>query len=271
MLHKQIHVPIELKLDNQEEGAFRATFSRFNVVDLDNDVTLAGAFQNGEKVRIAQWGHNWGMPVIGTGVIDSDTETAWVDGQFNLKMTAGRDTYEAVKFAGDLQEFSYGFDIKDWSIGEFDGREVRFLRAVKVYEVSPVLLGAGIGTGLDSIKSLDVLTAHGKTLADHRDALLAGARDLVSRYEALAASEAKEGRAISTARREQMGSIAHELETSATALRTILKETEPKREDDGEAVKALADTLRGEQLRFLAYQSRRNGARTPLIEGVSHA
>jgi hypothetical protein len=46
----------------EKEGSFRATFSRFDVVDRDGDVTLADAFTRGQEVRIAQWGHNWGAP-----------------------------------------------------------------------------------------------------------------------------------------------------------------------------------------------------------------
>ena len=34
-----------------------------------------------------------------------------------------------------------------------DGKHVRFLKALQVYEVAPVFLGAGVGTGTTSIKS----------------------------------------------------------------------------------------------------------------------
>jgi hypothetical protein len=52
-----------------------------------------------------------------------------------------------------LQEWSYSFDILDASFGEFEGKQVRFLRKLKVHEVSPVMLGAGIGTHTRAIKS----------------------------------------------------------------------------------------------------------------------
>lgn len=141
------------KADSDQTGAFRATFATFNVVDKDGDVTIPGAFEVGARVRIAQWGHNWGAPAIGAGVIGADSSRAWVDGKFALAMAAGRETYEAVKALGELQEYSYGFDIEKSRPGSFEGQSVRFLERLKVHEVSPVMLGAGIGTGTDSIKS----------------------------------------------------------------------------------------------------------------------
>ena len=36
-----------------ELGIFQAIFSRFNVIDKDGDVTLPGAFTDGQKVKIA--------------------------------------------------------------------------------------------------------------------------------------------------------------------------------------------------------------------------
>ncbi|WP_433233731.1 hypothetical protein [Actinomadura nitritigenes] len=41
----------------------------------------------------------------------------------------------------------------EYSFGEFKGQRVRFLDSVKVHEVSPVLLGAGVGTRTLSAKS----------------------------------------------------------------------------------------------------------------------
>lgn len=139
------------------EGSFTATFARFGQVDLDGDVTLKGAFEIGAKARIAQFGHNWNAYTIGTATIGADSERAWVDGQFNLKTTAGRDHYEAVKDAGELQQFSYGYDAPGArpptaeEIAKWPGVK-RILPKLIVHEISPVMLGAG-ETRLESIKS----------------------------------------------------------------------------------------------------------------------
>jgi HK97 family phage prohead protease len=143
--------PVELKLSG-DAGAFRARFATFNAVDRDGDVTLPGAFRDGQWVKIAAWGHNWSVLPVGKGVISTDASHARVDGRFFLNTTAGRETYAVVKDLGDLQEWSYGYDVLDAERGRFQGRPVRFLKALNVHEVSPVLVGAGIGTMTEALK-----------------------------------------------------------------------------------------------------------------------
>lgn len=153
MKTKTFTAPIELKADGEgEPGEFTAVFSRFNVVDHDGDVTIPGAFKDGQQVRIAYWGHRWQDLPVGRGVIHQDGEKAWVDGKFFLDTIAGKETYQTVKNLEELQEWSYGFDVEEAEPGVFDGQDVVFLRRLEVYEVSPVLLGAGIGTGTTDIK-----------------------------------------------------------------------------------------------------------------------
>lgn len=151
MKTKTFRAPIELK-ENGEKGEFTAVFSRFNVIDHDGDVTVPGAFRDGQKVRISYWGHRWQDLPVGKGVIHQDDEKAWVDGQFFLDTIAGKETYQTVKNLEELQEWSYGFDVEKAEPGVFDGRDVMLLQALDVHEVSPVMLGAGIGTGTTSIK-----------------------------------------------------------------------------------------------------------------------
>lgn len=149
---KVFRAPIELK-ESEQPGEFTAIFSTFNVVDHDVDVTLPGAFSEGQKVRISYWGHRWHDLPVGKGVIHSDEEKAWVEGQFFIDTEAGMETYKTVKNLGELQEWSYGFDIDECRFGKFEDRDVRFLEKLTVFEVSPVMLGAGIGTQTVAIKS----------------------------------------------------------------------------------------------------------------------
>lgn len=135
------------------EGEFRAIFSSFDVIDHDGDVTKPGAFEEGQEVKVASWGHDWGDLPVGKGIIHSDEKKAWIDGQFFLDTTSGLDTYTTVKNLGNLQEWSYGFHPVKWEMGEFEEQEVRFLKKVAVHEVSPVMLGAGLGTRTVSIKA----------------------------------------------------------------------------------------------------------------------
>lgn len=148
---KEFRAPIHLK-DDGEEGAFEAVFATFNVVDRDGDVIRPGAFTEGQKVRISAWGHNWNALPVGDGILSADETTSRVKGRFFLDTGGGLETYRTVKNLGPLQEWSFGFDILESSQGEFEGEQVRFLEKLDVYEVSPVMLGAGIGTRTTAIK-----------------------------------------------------------------------------------------------------------------------
>jgi hypothetical protein len=139
---------VELKVGDGElkvgdEGTFRATIARYNTVDSDGDVTLAGAFTPGQAVRIAQWGHNWSALPVGEGTLGGDAGRAWVDGQLYLDTVAGREHYAVLKRAGPRQQWSYGFTVKRATRGEFQGHAVRFLHELHVIEASPVMAGAG--------------------------------------------------------------------------------------------------------------------------------
>lgn len=143
-----------------DEGQVVAEFARLNVKDHDGDVTVPGAFKEGAPVRVSAYNHgSWGGQLpIGKGTISSDQNVATADLQFFLQTTAGRDTFEVVKQLGDLMEWSYGYDVLEGGPGKHDGEDVNFLKALEVHEVSPVLLGAGIGTRTVSAKSLKALS-----------------------------------------------------------------------------------------------------------------
>lgn len=153
MEQKIFRAPIELKADG-EEGEFRAEFATLNVIDHHSDVTVPGAFHNGQAVVIEPWNHGWTLP-SGKGVIQSDDRKAWVDGVFFLDTDAGRETYRTVKNLGPLAEWSYSFDVEESGNGEFESQQVRFLRKLDVAGVGPVTRGAGIGTGTVAIKQKD--------------------------------------------------------------------------------------------------------------------
>lgn len=145
----------QLKVDG--EGQFSAVFATLNVVDKDGDVLRPGSVESGQPVRISAYGHrSWnGELPVGKGVIREEDDELIVDGQFFLGSQVAKDTYETVKGLGELQEWSFGFDVITSSQGEFEGTSVTFLEKMDVHEVSPVMLGAGIGTRTVDVKSLD--------------------------------------------------------------------------------------------------------------------
>lgn len=145
------------------DGSFRAVFSTLNAVDKQGDVTLPGAFGS-QEVRMQPHGHDTFALTIGKGSIREDGERAVFEGQLNLEMAAGRETWQSLKFDVDngtpLQEWSYTFEVVDSELGTFAGQDVRILKALKVFSVDPVFIGAGVGTATLAVKSADELRAN---------------------------------------------------------------------------------------------------------------
>lgn len=180
------------EVKSESRGEVTAVFSTLNVIDKDGDVTLPGAFKDGASVRISAYGHAiWqGALPVGKGVIRTTKDEAILEGKFFLDTTGGRDTFAVVKEMGAEQEWSYGFDPQKFAFGEFEGKNVRFLEQLKVHEVSPVLVGAGVNTRTLAAKSSDRDTP----FVEQVSAVVADVRALYDRTAEVIAFRAAQGK-----------------------------------------------------------------------------
>ena len=132
-----------------ETGTGTALIATLNVEDSDGDVTLPGAFGN-QNAKIIP-AHDWQHVPLGKAKIREEGNDVLADFKLNLNIEAARDWHEALKHdlanGPPLQEWSYGFGIEEASFGDFEGHEVRFLKKLKVREISPVIVGAGSAPG----------------------------------------------------------------------------------------------------------------------------
>lgn len=217
------HKVVKLQLKEDQEGAFIACIATLNVVDADGDKTLPGAFPDGLELLVSAYQHHsWmGALPVGKAVIHEEGDKVLAEGEFNLATDSGREHYEAVKFSGGLQEWSYGFRPKEFEEIEEDGKPIRLLKEIEPYEISPVLLGAGVDTGTLAIK------AGKSTYVEQASAVLAAVDELVDRTESLADLRRKEGRVLSTANREKMKKLLSSLSEVAKNLKELLDATEP--------------------------------------------
>lgn len=132
-------------------------------VDHDGDVTKSGFF--GRQVASIVPAHDWAHVPLGKARIFETPGEAVAELAFNLKVPAAVDWYEAIRYDFEnppaLQEYSYGFDVLPGGSakGTFAGRSVRFLQplddgspGVTVFEVSPVMKGAGSRTRTLAVK-----------------------------------------------------------------------------------------------------------------------
>lgn len=140
-----------------DAGQVKAVFATLGVVDHDGDIILPGSIVNGQTVRMSAYNHaSWGGALpVGKGTIVEIGNELVFNGQFFMDTEGGAETYKTVKGLGDLGEWSFGFDVLDKavSVDQVSQQEVRLLKKLNVYEVSPVLLGAGIGTRTTDIKA----------------------------------------------------------------------------------------------------------------------
>jgi len=216
---------IELKKD--KPGAFTARIATLKVIDKDGDVTLPGAFPEGKTILISAYQHgSWmGELPVGKGIIHEVENEVLVEGEFNLKSETGKEHYETIKFAPDLQEWSYGFKVIDAEEDtEYEGNHVwRILKKVDVFEASPVLRGAGMNTATLAIKNEK---EQGKTFAAQAEAALAAVNGLVARAKSLADLRRKEGRNLSISGREEITKLQKGLGEIEVEIKNLLEKPE---------------------------------------------
>ncbi len=145
--------PLDVLFKSEPSGSFSATFTLFNRLDLHGDVTVAGAFaeQIGERVPVGGWNHNNEDLPVGVGVLHADQQRGWIEGRFFTESPRGREHFDVVKALGERQQWSYGLLVLDSSKGDWQGQPVRFLKKVRVLEVSPVFLGAQPATRTERV------------------------------------------------------------------------------------------------------------------------
>lgn len=221
-----------VEVKNADRGEVSAVFSTFGVKDHDGDVTEPGFFEDGASVRISAYGHtSWaGALPVGKGTIRVTKGEAVMDGRFFLNTTAGHDTFQVVKELAESQEWSYGFDILDGGSRKdsHNGETVRVLgprkdgsAGGKVHEVSPVLLGAGVGTR--------TLATKGQTrFSDEAQAVMAAVAGLVERAADVMAKRAEKGKGLG----EDSGFLVEQVRVELKRLEALMAEPLPEQTDD---------------------------------------
>ena len=158
-MRKTWAAPVEIKADGDDAGAFSARIATLHVIDKDNDVTIKGAFEGSDPVRVSRFNHSSAVRddlPVGVATIQEVGDQVIAEGQLNLDTVGGRDLYDTLKFEAKnnvASEWSYGFTVEESEDGEQDDQKVRFLRRLKAFEISPVMRGAGMDTATLAVKT----------------------------------------------------------------------------------------------------------------------
>jgi HK97 family phage prohead protease len=152
-------LPFELKDFDAGSRRIKVYLSAFGNIDAHSDVIVNGAFTKTIKERFARikflWQHDTWAPI---GKWEELTEDAFgLAGVATLSnATKGQDAFEYYK-EGIITEHSIGFDTIKSADGMQDGREVRFLNEIKLWEGSAVTWGANEKTPvIEMAKSLQI-------------------------------------------------------------------------------------------------------------------
>lgn len=149
-----------LSVKSTDKGTATAIFSRFGgPPDSDGDITEPSAFTHGQKVPVSAYNHgSWSSALpVGIATIRVLHDRAEADLEFFMDTAGGRETFATIKALGPLTQYSYGYDVKRSTPGKWQDRPVRILQKLDLFEVSPVLIGAGrqTMTVAGSVKSAD--------------------------------------------------------------------------------------------------------------------
>jgi HK97 family phage prohead protease len=135
----------------EEKGVIEAYVSIFGNIDQANEIVEKGAFKESLATKMPKvvWSHDWneviGVPLEAT----EDEKGLRVKFQLILDVQRAKEAYALIK-AGAVDEFSIGYKIEE---DDVDEKGVRHLRKLRLYEISPVLVGCNDKTEVISVKS----------------------------------------------------------------------------------------------------------------------
>jgi hypothetical protein len=144
------------------DGIVRAVIATYGVVDFDLDLVERGAIDLSRPVAISTWNHgSWqtSQPPIGRGRLSVAGDEVVVTAEFFMQTQAGAETFYVVKSLAEvgLGEWSWSLRDVERRPDRVNGQTISRISRVKVHEVSPVMVGASIGTRTLSAKDAAVI------------------------------------------------------------------------------------------------------------------
>ncbi len=150
--------PVEFKAEG-DEGIFEGHFAVFGNVDDGGDIAMPGMFEktlaeNKHRVKVF-YQHDWSKLIAPPpNTLVEDRKGLFAKGKLVLDSFWGNESWVLMK-AGALTEGSFGFrTITDEINREDDGKRIRKLLEVKLFEISPVPLGMNPLTSVEAVKAL---------------------------------------------------------------------------------------------------------------------
>jgi HK97 family phage prohead protease len=188
---QNLDFPFEVK-ELGDEGTFTGYGSVFNVVDLWDDAVLPGAFEKsiGKRKPAMLWQHNSDSPIGLYDSVEEDARGLRMKGRLLVdSVTQAREAHALLK-AGAINGLSIGFNPLVWEYEtRKDGRRVRVLKEIDLWEVSLVTFPANPKAVVGGVKGLEAKSVSdvGDYLRDaglspaEADAVISSVRDMTIR------------------------------------------------------------------------------------------
>lgn len=156
----------EFKAVDGQKGVVEMFVSVFDTVDDRGDVVRSTAFDNtlaewaakGDPVPVI-WSHQWDNPFAHIGAVtDIGARTVgekaglWAQMQFDMDKDFARQVYDLLK-ARRVTQASFAYSVNGYSYVDVEGREVRELTDLELFEVGPTLVGMNQETELLQVAS----------------------------------------------------------------------------------------------------------------------
>lgn len=176
MEKKTFDTRLEIKFASQDtnDKSFTGYGAFFNNIDSYGDVIAPGAFTktladfNGSGLVPAMlWNHDAvAMPIGVWGTVEQDAHGLKVSGQF-LDTTTGTDAYKLAK-TGAVSGLSIGYIVTGFEMSTVNGKSIRTITEVKLFEISLVTFPANTLARVQSVKNqeIEVNTEEMKSLVD---------------------------------------------------------------------------------------------------------
>jgi len=149
----------ELKTEGSDIGIFTGYGSTFGgQPDSYGDIVEKGAFlntikkggRNGTGVAML-WQHSFDRPIGTWSEMDEDSKGLKVRGQLAIKSTDGSDMFELMKIKA-VKSLSIGYDTVSYETDE--KKQIRNLKEVNLWEISPVVFPANTRATITNVKSM---------------------------------------------------------------------------------------------------------------------
>jgi HK97 family phage prohead protease len=222
-----------------DTGEFAGYGNVVNVVDDGGDKVLSGAFNDALprflKEGFVSWGHDWNDPVAMPVEAYEDQKGLFLRAQFH-GTPRGQEARQIVQErakVGLAMGLSIGYEVGKATPTSY-GRDIASFN--RIFEVALAMVPMN---GLSNVTAIKGSLGSGLPFAERLELVLAEAKAVADHSRERADLRLKEGRVLSGANRERLGSLKESLAAVLTDIDELLRATDPAR-DESAAKAALA-------------------------------